>query len=141
MIKILKEKGIDASKDYIEHVIGLLKERATFTTDFWEMGSYFFTAPENYDEKASKKAWKEDTSAIMDQVIAILEETENFSAGNLQDQVKGWITSEGIGFGKVMQPFRLSLVGAMQGPDVFEIASAIGKEETISRLKRAQQKL
>ncbi|MGB7785156.1 MAG: glutamate--tRNA ligase, partial [Salinimicrobium sp.] len=139
--KILKEKGIEASKDYIEHVIGLLKERATFTTDFWEMGSYFFTAPENYDEKASKKAWKEDTSAIMDQVIAIFEETENFSAGNLQDQVKGWITSEGIGFGKVMQPFRLSLVGAMQGPDVFEIASAIGKEETITRLKRAQQKL
>ena len=139
--QILKEKGVNASKDYIELVISLLKERATFTADFWEMGSYFFTAPENYDEKASKKAWKEDTSAIMEQVIAILEGTENFSAGNLQEQVKGWITSKGIGFGKVIQPFRLSLVGAMQGPDVFEIASAIGKEETISRLKRAQQKL
>ena len=139
--KILKEKGINSSKEYIEHVIALLKERATFTADFWEMGSYFFVAPENYDEKASKKAWKEDTSAIIDQVINILEETDDFSAANLQDKVKGWITSEGIGFGKVMQPFRLSLVGAMQGPDVFEIASAIGKEESINRLKKAQQTL
>ena len=139
--KILKEKGIESSQDYIEHVLALLKERATFTTDFWAIGSYFFTAPENYDEKASKKAWKEGTSEIIDQLISILEETENFSPENLQEKVKGWITSEGIGFGKVMQPFRLSLVGAMQGPDVFDIASAIGKEETLSRLKRAQEKL
>ena len=139
--RMLKDKGFSFSEDYIEHVIDLLKERATFTADFWEMGSYFFTAPENYDEKASKKAWKEDTSEIIDEIIAILENIKDFSAPNLQDHVKSWITSEGIGFGKVMQPFRLSLVGAMQGPDVFEIASAIGKEETISRLKRAQQKL
>ncbi len=42
------------------------------------MGSYFFTAPENYDEKAAKKAWKEDTSAIMDQIIAILRKNRGF---------------------------------------------------------------
>ena len=105
------------------------------------MGSYFFTAPENYDEKAVKKAWKEDTAAILEQVIAILNNTEDFSASNLQEKVKGWITAEGIGFGKVMQPLRLSLVGAMQGPDVFDIASAIGKEETISRLEKAKNTL
>ena len=51
--------------------------------------------------------------------------------------MKGWITSQNIGFGKVMQPFRLSLVGAMQGPDVFEIAAALGKEESLNRLRRA----
>jgi len=57
----------------------------------------------------------------------------------VQDRVKSWITSEGIGFGKVMQPFRISLVGAMQGPDVFDIAAAIGKEETVARLQKAKQ--
>ncbi|WP_037373382.1 glutamate--tRNA ligase [Salinimicrobium xinjiangense] len=139
--KILKEKNLDFSTEYVEKVISLLKERASFLSDFWEMGSYFFTAPENYDEKAAKKAWKEDTSAIMDDVIAKLEETEDFTAGNIQEKVKTWIAAEGIGFGKVMQPFRLSLVGAMQGPDVFEIAAAIGKEETISRIKKAQKAL
>ncbi|NJX17322.1 glutamate--tRNA ligase, partial [Tamlana crocina] len=94
-----------------------------------------------YDEKAAKKVWKEDTSAVMDRVIEILEKENDFSAANLQEKVKGWLTSEGIGFGKVMQPFRLSLVGAMQGPDVFEIAATIGKEETLSRVKKAQQSL
>ncbi|MHA6278990.1 glutamate--tRNA ligase [Salinimicrobium sp. CAU 1759] len=141
LVELLKKKGISSSQEYAQHIISLLKERTAFLSDFWEQGSYFFTAPENYDEKAAKKVWKEDTAEIMDKVIKILEETEDFSAGNVQERVKSWITSEGIGFGKVMQPFRLSLVGAMQGPDVFEIAAAIGKEETISRLRRAQNEL
>jgi len=139
--RFLQEKGLEFDKTYILKVIQLLKERATFVSDFWELGSYFFTAPENYDEKAAKKAWKDDTSDIIEQVKSILKETDDFSTANIQDKVKSWITSEGIGFGKVMQPFRLSLVGAMQGPDVFEIASAIGKEETLKRLEKAQQTL
>lgn len=137
----LKNKDFNYSSEYILKVIKLLKERTSFLSDFWETGSYFFKAPENYDEKAAKKAWKDDTSEIMEQVVEILEKTEDFSAENVQKKVKSWITSEGIGFGKVMQPFRLSLVGAMQGPDVFEIVALIGKEEAISRIKKAQQEL
>ena len=47
------------------------------------------------------------------------------------------ITSKEIGFGKVMMPLRLALVGEMKGPDVFDIASLLGKEETIKRVKNA----
>jgi len=139
LVDLLKTKDISTTPEYAEHIVALLKERTTFLSDFWNQGSYFFTAPENYDEKAVKKAWKEDTPQILQQVIEILENTEDFSAGNVQDRVKSWITSEGIGFGKVMQPFRISLVGAMQGPDVFDIAAAIGKEETVARLQKAKQ--
>ena len=42
-----------------------------------------------------------------------------------------------MGFGKVMMPLRLALVGAMKGPDVFEISALLGKEETVSRLEGA----
>ncbi|MFB0943491.1 MAG: glutamate--tRNA ligase, partial [Patiriisocius sp.] len=52
-------------------------------------------------------------------------------------EVKGWLSSKEMGFGKVMMPLRLALVGAMQGPDVFEIAAVLGKKETISRIKSA----
>ncbi len=137
----LGQKELDFSQEYIEKVIGLLKERATFINDFWEMGSYFFIPPQTYDEKAVKKAWKEDTPIIIDELIEELQGINEFTAPQVQEKVKGWITSKGIGFGKVMQPFRISLVGAMQGPDVFEIAAAIGKEETISRLRTAKKNL
>src|SRR5690606_32247307 len=138
---ILEKKGISASLEYVTGIIGLLKERAVFIEDFWEMGSYFFQAPEGFEEKAAKKVWKEDSPELINKLTEIISNTEPYNAETLQNSIKGWITANSIGFGKVMQPFRLSLVGAMQGPVVFEIAARIGKEETINRLKFAKTTL
>ena len=136
-MQLLKDKGVDTTAEYVATVVGLIKERAVFVADLWELGRFFFEAPQEFDAKASKKAWKEDTGAIMAQVKDIISNLTNFTSEEIQNAVKGWIVANELGFGKVMQPLRLSLVGAMQGPDVFEIASAIGKEETISRIKKA----
>ncbi len=135
--KILDEKNINSSKSHLHKVVELLQERATFVEDFWNQGSYFFQPPTSFDEKAMKKAWKSDTPALMKDLLNQLEEVEDFSQENLQAEIKTWITSKEIGFGKIMQPFRLSLVGSMQGPDVFAIAALIGKEETIARIEKA----
>jgi len=134
-MKILKNKGVSTTLAYTTSVIALLKERAVFVTDFWDLGSYFFVSPTSYDEKALKKAWKEETPEILKTSIKLISETDDFTAENLQNTIKGWITDNEIGFGKVMQPLRLALVGSLQGPDVFEISSSIGKEETINRLQ------
>ena len=136
-LEILEKKGISSDLDYTTGIVGLLKERAVFVDDFWELGSYFFKAPETFDDKTVKKVWKEDTAGILEDLIKVITQTEIFTAENIQENVKSWITAGELGFGKVMQPFRLSLVGAMQGPDVFEIASRIGKNETLDRLKYA----
>ena len=53
----------------------------------------------------------------------------------MQKEIKGWITENDIGFGKVMMPLRLALVGALQGPDVFDIMFMIGKKETVKRIE------
>lgn len=136
-MSLLKEKGVDASPEYVSKVVDLIKERATFVADLWELGSFFFEAPQEFDTKASKKAWKEDTAAIMAQVKEIITGLSSFTAQDIQTAVKGWIVANELGFGKVMQPLRLSLVGAMQGPDVFEIAAAIGQAETMARIDKA----
>ena len=136
-IQLLQEKGIDTDIEYVTKVVGLIKERATFVADLWELGSFFFEAPQEFDPKASKKAWKEETATIMTQVKEIISNVSNFTGIETQKAVKDWIVANELGFGKVMQPLRLSLVGAMQGPDVFEIAAAIGKQETIARIEKA----
>ena len=51
--------------------------------------------------------------------------------------MKAWITSENIGFGKIMMPLRLALVGEMKGPDVFDIVEVLGKDESIRRINKA----
>lgn len=139
--KILDQKGVKADQQYTTTVVGLLKERAVFVDDLWELGSYFFEAPKSFDEKAAKKAWKDDSAEIVQKLMEIIEKVAPYTAENLQKEIKEWITNSNTGFGKVMQPFRLSLVGAMQGPDVFEIAALIGREETLKRLKFAMENL
>jgi len=131
----------DFTKDYRKQVITLIKERATFVEDFWNLSSFFFQTPVEYDAKASKKSWKEGTSVLMAELIAVITKIEDFSTENIEKIVKEWITSKEIGFGKVMQPLRLSLVGAMKGPHIFDIMSLIGKEETINRITLAIKNL
>jgi glutamyl-tRNA synthetase len=135
--KILEVKGISSYLNYTTKVVNLLKERAVFVDDLWDLGSYFFVAPSEFDPKASKKAWKENSKEMVENLIEIISEVNPYNAENLQNEIKAWISKNEIGFGKVMQPFRLSLVGAMQGPDVFEIAGMLGKEETLNRLNYA----
>ncbi len=130
-----KLNGIDVN--YIALVIGLIKERATFVSDFWELSHFFFLAPNSYDEKASKKAFKEGTKELMQELVSIINTIKDFSAENLQTKIKGWITDNEIGFGKVMMPLRLALVGALQGPDVFDIMYMIGEKESINRIEAA----
>jgi len=132
----LKRRNISTSLD-VTKIVSLLKERATFVSDLWEQGSFFFEVPKTYDAKAAEKAFKAETPDLLEKVVSLLNTSEDFSAANLSEIIKGWITSENIGFGKVMMPLRLALVGEMKGPDVFDILSILGKGESISRIENA----
>jgi len=140
-LPILEEKGISTDKDQAEKVVSLIKERATFVADFWELSSFFFENPSEYDAKAVKKQWKDTTSELMQELVEVISKIEDFSIENAQTEIKGWITSKEIGFGKVMQPLRLSLVGKLAGPDLFDIMTMIGKETTITRIQNAINEL
>ena len=133
---ILYEKNIDVDYTTLVRIVSLIKERAHFVSEFWEMSDFFFVAPTTYDEKATKN-WKAETPALMQELISVLEEITDFTTQNIETLVKDWMTKNEIGMGKVMQPFRLSLVGALKGPHLFDIVEIIGKEETISRLQKA----
>ena len=133
---ILKEKGITVEENKLITIVSLIKERAHFVSEFWELSDYFFEAPSSYDEKASKN-WKEETPAFMQNLIVVLEGIQDYTAANIETIVKDWMTANEIGMGKIMQPFRLSLVGALKGPHLFDIAELIGKQETIQRIQKA----
>ncbi len=140
-IPILEEKGISKEKDFVLKVVSSIKERAVFVKDFWDLSSFFFETPTDYDAKASKKNWKEGTPDLMTELMTVISSIEDFSSENTEKEIKEWITAKEIGFGKVMQPLRLSLVGKLAGPHLFDIIAMIGKEETVKRLENAISKL
>ncbi|MFZ4105175.1 glutamate--tRNA ligase [Flavobacterium sp.] len=134
-LPILAEKGVSTSLD-VPKIVSLIKERANFVSEFWELSDYFFIAPTLYDEKASKN-WKEETPDLMRQLISVIESIEDFNSVSIETIVKDWMSKNEIGMGKVMQPFRLSLVGALKGPHLFDIIEVIGKKDTVLRLEKA----
>ncbi|CAL2080691.1 Glutamate--tRNA ligase [Tenacibaculum sp. 190524A05c] len=136
-LPILNSQGVEAEKDYVQNVVALVKERANFVNDLSELSNFFFADPIEYDPKAAKKQWKETTGELMTELVSVIEGIEDFSIKNAQTEIKRWITSKEIGFGKVMQPLRLSLVGKLAGPDLFEIMTMVGKETTIKRIQKA----
>ena len=71
----------------------------------------------------------------MSQLIGVLETADDSSVDGIQTTVKGWITENEIGFGKIMMPLRVALVGALEGVDVFDILYLIGKNEAVKRIQ------
>ena len=136
-LPILQAKGITADSSFVEKVVSLVKERAVFVKDLWDLSDFFFVNPSEFDEKATKKQWKPFTADLLRKVIAVLQNIEDFSSENTENIIKEWISSQEIGFGKVMQPLRLSLVGGLKGPHLFDIIALIGKENALARIEKA----
>lgn len=136
-LPILQEKGISADPAKTAKIIGLVKDRISFVKELWAQTSYFFIAPESYEEKSVKKRWKEDTPERMKELIEILENITDFASEDTEKIVLGWITENNYHMGNVMNAFRLAVVGECKGPHMFDITTILGKEETIKRIKKA----
>lgn len=132
----LKTKGIDCTIEYVEKVVGLLKERATFLPDIWEQGHYFFINPSDYDEKTVKKRWKEGVPEVMTAIAGFLNAySGDWKAETMKEQFSAFVNEKEWNFGLVMNAFRLCIVGAPMGADLFDICEMIGKDATIERIQ------
>ena len=141
---VLAANGVDVaaySDVYLAKVVSLVKGRVNFVKELWDQSRFFFAAPTQYAEKDVKKRWSEDTPRIMGELITVLEGIADFSSKPSEDIVIGWITEKGYHMGNVMNAFRLAVVGECKGPHMFDITELLGKDETISRIRSAVEKL
>ena len=127
----------DFSDEYIAKAVDMVKSRANFVSDLWEQSRFFFQAPDSYAEKDIKKRWKQDTPAIIEELIEVLDGLDDFSSAAAEPVVLGWIADKGYHLGNVMNAFRLAVVGECKGPHMFDITELIGRPETIERLRKA----
>ncbi|MFR9661990.1 MAG: glutamate--tRNA ligase, partial [Rikenellaceae bacterium] len=138
---ILKANGVEVSDYLAGKAAGIMKERASFSTDLWDLTSYFFVAPSEYDAKQVKKYWKGENPRIIAEVRDLLATIEDFSLENTESIVHAWITERGYGMGQVMNTLRLALVGAGKGPGMYDVTSFIGRQECIVRINNLIEKL
>jgi len=140
-LPVLREKEVVATSEKVNKVVAEIKERCEFVSDLWEQSSYFFEAPESYDEKTVKKRWKEDTSDKLKEIADLFGTVSEWNAEAIKEAFSSFMNEKEWGFGVIMNPLRLSLVGGNMGPDLFVICELLGKEETVSRINTAIEKI
>lgn len=136
----------DIKSEKIQKLLPVIKERAHYrqgVIDEIRAGEYDFAfiAPE-YDKSLLK--WKKDDS-VEDALPRLEKAKEMLSDADFtaSESIKSalWSYAEEVGKGELLWPLRVSLSGKERSPDPFTIAYIVGKEETISRIQTACDKI
>jgi len=138
MVKIhLIENGIlDIDDKVLDKIIASVKDRCTLLTDFYEQSYFFFKAPDNWDMDAVKSKWNEEKKDFFESFANKLLGVANWELMELENVFKNLAAEKKIKPGELQLPLRIMLVGGKFGPPVLNIAEVLGKEETISRIKK-----
>ena len=124
------------SRQYVERVVALIQERATFVSDFWDIAPYLFVAPEAFVEKDAAKFWKEENYSLALQVADFILGFEGeFTKASLEGPLEEYIRGNEWPMGKVMNCLRLALVGGSNGLGIADIVTLIGKKEFAKRIE------
>ena len=140
------------TREYVEAVVELVKERATFVADMWDIASHLFLAPTEYVQKDVDKFWKAEHYEYCFEVCQYITGA-NFGFDDL-DPYRGPMTQEALEtaivdyikmreypMGKVMNSLRLALTGAASGLGIAAILSFIGRREFARRMTSVAERL
>ena len=123
------------SRQYVERIVALIQERATFVADFWDIAPYLFIAPTSFVEKDAAKFWKEENYTLALQVADFILGFEGeFTKESLEGPLEEYIRGNEWPMGKVMNCLRLAMVGASNGLGIADIVTLIGKKEFAKRI-------
>lgn len=139
--KLIKYTGEKYSKEQLETVCHLMKERATFVQDIINEGKYLLEKPEIFDEQTVSKKWKDDSAELMKEWITVFSAIENFEHDSIEHAFKTFLEQKGMGIGAFLPLFRLLITGTGMGPSMFEIAAFLGKQECIDRMNQGLTKV
>ena len=148
--KVLKENNISCAPEKEAKVVELMRQKVieyvdgqgnkkkrniSFVRDLWPLCKFFFVTPQyDMEDKFVKKNWKAGTYQEMDELVGVLSAIDDFTVDCLKEMVESWVEARGF---KPWNAWRVCLVGTGQGPDMYELAAFLGKEETLSRMENA----
>ena len=136
--EINSEWGKGYESRYLYSVLDQLKQRSKSLREFIDQSSYYFSDPESFDEKSSRKNWKDDnTNTSVNTFKNYLENIENWNSEEIESALRHIAEENEISAGKLIHPTRLALSGVPSGPSLFAMMELLGKDVCIRRLNKA----
>jgi glutamyl-tRNA synthetase len=140
LAELLKLFGVDiAEHDKLEMLLDATKERGKTLVELAEQINLILSAPTEYNEKSSKKAFKGEAKEILGDFITLLKGWEKtlHLPSDYHEVMEKIVADKEIGFGKIGMPLRVSLMGSMTGSGMDEIMAILGVDETVARIEKA----
>lgn len=141
----LEERGVTWDNEKAGAIIPIVRERISVYEDVRMLAKegefdFFFIDPSLDAAKLpEKKSTPEATKEHLAFAENALQALSDFSATSIKDALWEYATEKGRG--AVLWPIRYSLSGREKSPDPFVIASIIGKDATLRRIKAARELL
>ena len=129
------------TKDYdLKKIAALVKTRIEIFPDIKDQIDFFEELPE-YDTAMychkKMKTNEENSLKVLQDVLPLLEEQDDFSNDALFALLKKYVDETGVKTGFVMWPIRTAVSGKQSTPGgATEIMEILGKEESIRRIKK-----
>lgn len=142
--KALTAKGLNWDEAMSRKILPLIKERISVWSDIDEIAEqgefdFFFADPQLDASILPGKGNTPDVAkkhlAHVQSVLTALDADAFSAPDTLKNALWDYATTEGRG--AVLWPLRFALTGKERSPDPFTVASHLGKEKTLSRLKFA----
>ncbi len=140
LASLLKDYGVDIENhNKLELILNATKERGKTLVELANQINLILIAPMEYNPKASKKAFKGEAKTILSNFVNMLKDWDKslYTPEEYHNVIEKFVADNGIGFGKIGQPLRVSLLGTMTGSGLDEIMAILGVNETIKRVDRA----
>ena len=149
------EKFYEMALPYVKEVItkdldlnmimDMVKTRIELFPEIPEMIDFFEEMPDYDIEMYTHKKMKtnsENSLEVLEELLPILEGTDDYSVDGLHDLVFEYIAKKECKNGQALWPLRTAVSGKQMTPaGAFEIMNVIGKDETIKRIKIGIEKL
>lgn len=141
----LAEKKEKFSLDYVKKVIALEYERLKKLSEIGELTKFCFVNELDYEKKLLiwKKLSEEQVKENLQAVYDILEKIPDsgWLKEKIEKNIKNYLAEKELKTGDYLWPARAALTGLKASPGPFEVAEALGKEESLTRISQAIKKL
>lgn len=139
-VKEVIKKDLD-----LNMIMDMVKTRIELFPEIPEMIDFFEDMPDYDIEMYTHKKMKtnsENSLEVLEELLPILEGTDDYSVDGLHDLVFEYIAKKECKNGQALWPLRTAVSGKQMTPaGAFEIMNVIGKDETLNRIKIGIEKL
>jgi len=125
-------------RGYFKQVIDLVRSRAKTVNELPELARYFFVTPDSYDEKGTKKYFRQAGSVQkLQAILEVFTNTSDFIASHLEEATRLKAEALGLKAGDLIHPARLAISGRTMTPGLFEVMELLGLNTCRDRINRA----